>query len=276
MMSYEPFDACTTAFVSYTTVHSNTFPSPPRSPTVTSSSAHYEGQGQGHQHQYEFPADLMTSTASQPPHATVSTSGGAAFFSPKIEPSSVHSPIFMSSSAAASVMTNYGSTPDPSESFVSSDTCPETPDSSVKEEAEGLVNSPDTGSYVCLWMECNEEFVTQKSLVDHINDNHMETKKGCDEFPCLWKVKLVSLENFLFNLPVIANYLTHNKLFCEMDVLSAACLLRLVFQELKLFTQSHRPWTKMLSKDLATTWQIFVIFFRTAPGDPKRSTPSTS
>ena len=45
----------------------------------------------------------------------------------------------------SSVMTNYGSTPDPSESFVSSDTCPETPDSSVKEE--GDVNFPDTGSY---------------------------------------------------------------------------------------------------------------------------------
>ena len=85
-------------------------------------------------------------------------------------------------------MTNYGSTPDPSESFnISSDTCPETPDSSVKEEAD--VNSPDTGSYVCLWQDCLEEFPAQKALVDHITDSHMESKKGCEEFPCLWKVK---------------------------------------------------------------------------------------
>ena len=83
-------------------------------------------------------------------------------------------------------MTNYGSTPDPSESFVSSDTCPETPDSSVKEE--GDVNSPDTGSYTCLWQDCHEEFVTQKALVDHISENHMGSQKGCEEFPCNWKV----------------------------------------------------------------------------------------
>ena len=86
----------------------------------------------------------------------------------------------------SSVMTNYGSTPDPSESFVSSDTCPETPDSSVKEE--GDVNSPDTGSYTCLWQDCHEEFVTQKALVDHISENHMGSQKGCEEFPCMWKV----------------------------------------------------------------------------------------
>ena len=86
----------------------------------------------------------------------------------------------------SSVMTNYGSTPDPSESFVSSDTCPETPDSSVKEE--GDVNSPDTGSYTCLWQDCHEEFVTQKALVDHISENHMGSQKGCEEFPCNWKV----------------------------------------------------------------------------------------
>ena len=86
----------------------------------------------------------------------------------------------------SSVLTTYTSTPDPTESFVSSDTCPETPDSSVKEEAD-TVNSPDTGSYICLWQDCAEEFVTQKTLVEHINENHMDNKKGCEEFPCLWK-----------------------------------------------------------------------------------------
>ena len=71
------------------------------------------------------------------------------------------------------------------ESFLSSDTWPETPDGSLKEE----VDSPDTGAYICLWDLCHEEFETQKSFVDHLNDAHTETKKGCDEFPCLWKVR---------------------------------------------------------------------------------------
>ena len=221
MMTYEPFDACTTAFVSYTTVQSNTFPSPPRSPTV-SSSTHQHFDTTYEDSFYGGAAGSLATLASsdligassagseQPPVSSTSGHVDMSFFSTKIEPldphpqphhaqhpSSIQSPIFMSSSAAASVMTNYGSTPDPTESFVSSD-CPETPDSSVKEEAEGVVNSPDTGSYVCLWMECNEEFVTQKTLVDHINDNHMETKKGCDEFPCLWKVSLVLPLNFVW------------------------------------------------------------------------------
>ena len=83
-------------------------------------------------------------------------------------------------------------------SLFSSDTCPETPDSSVKEEAD--VNSPDTGSYVCLWQDCHEEFVTQKALVDHITDSHMESKKGCEEFPCLWKVSFSFFQIILKNL----------------------------------------------------------------------------
>ena len=85
-------------------------------------------------------------------HQEDSSSGGVMFDSgmmtvTKTEVESPH-PVFPNH---CSVMTNYGSTPDPSESFnISSDvegsTCPETPDSSVKEEAD--VNSPDTGSYV--------------------------------------------------------------------------------------------------------------------------------
>ena len=72
------------------------------------------------------------------------------------------------------------------DSLFTSDTCPETPDSSVKEDTD--VNSPDTGNYVCLWQDCNEEFDNPKTYVDHVNEAHMETRKGCEEFPCLWKV----------------------------------------------------------------------------------------
>jgi hypothetical protein len=68
-------------------------------------------------------------------------------------PATVRSDVF--SSAASS-------TPDP-ESFLS-DTCPETPDGSVKEDPD----YPDNGSYVCLWDNCGEEFESQKLFVDHL------------------------------------------------------------------------------------------------------------
>merc|ERR1712228_1083183 len=71
------------------------------------------------------------------------------------------------------------------DSLFTSDTCPETPDSSVKEDTD--VNSPDSGNYICLWQDCNEEFDSPKTFVDHVNEAHMETRKGCEEFPCLWK-----------------------------------------------------------------------------------------
>jgi len=77
------------------------------------------------------------------------------------------------------------------ESLFTSDTCPETPDSSVKEETD--VNSPDTGNYICLWLDCNEEFDNPKTYVDHVNEAHMETRKGCEEFPCLWKVSIFAV-----------------------------------------------------------------------------------
>jgi hypothetical protein len=82
------------------------------------------------------------------------------------------------------------------ESLFTSDTCPETPDSSVKEETD--VNSPDTGNYLCLWLDCNEEFDNPKTYVDHVNEAHMETRKGCEEFPCLWKVSIFNHLGCLF------------------------------------------------------------------------------
>ena len=116
-------------------------------------------------------------------------------------------------------MTNYGSTPDPSESFnISSDTCPETPDSSVKEEAD--VNSPDTGSYVCLWQDCLEEFPAQKALVDHITDSHMESKKGCEEFPCLWKVrKKVIYVVAIFDVIILLIFTVGPTIKCKFEIL---------------------------------------------------------
>ena len=68
---------------------------------------------------------------------------------------------------------------------------PETPDScSVKEEPEsGLASAPAQTSWRCLWADCDApEFLSQRALVDHVNESHMEVKKGYDELPCLWKV----------------------------------------------------------------------------------------
>ena len=171
MMTSNAEDVDLSAFVSYTTVTHQNFPSPPGSPLVTSTT-------QSHPPPPPPPDynDFYVSTSemiSAPPPMFLKSEPG------------VPSPVIFPN--VSSVMTNYGSTPDPSESFVSSDTCPETPDSSVKEE--GDVNSPDTGSYICLWQDCHEEFVTQKALVEHIGDQHMNSQKGCEEFPCLWKVR---------------------------------------------------------------------------------------
>ena len=69
---------------------------------------------------------------------------------------------------------------------------PETPDScSVKEEPEsGLASAPAQTSWRCLWADCDApEFLSQRALVDHVNESHMEVKKGYDELPCLWKVR---------------------------------------------------------------------------------------
>ena len=115
------------------------------------------------------------------------------------------------------------SAPDP-ESFLSSDTCPETPDGSLKEE----VDSPDTGSYVCLWDNCNEEFETQKLFVDHLNDAHTETKKGCDEFPCMWKVRFscsIETDPSSINSP-------NRYLLGVTSVSSCTCLVSTVWHDL--------------------------------------------
>ncbi len=166
------FEAAPT-FVSYTTVSHQNFPSPPGSPLVSSTTTNFG---------MPLPPPIYEDAYTTQIVDLMPSAAASIFMKGEEVPSP---PLF---SNHGSVMTTYGSTPDPSESFVSSDTCPETPDSSVKEEPE--LNSPETGTYICLWQDCHEEFVSRKALVDHIGDNHMGAQKGCEEFPCLWKVIL--------------------------------------------------------------------------------------
>jgi zinc finger protein GLIS1/3 len=79
----------------------------------------------------------------------------------------------------------------------------------VKEETD--VNSPDTGNYICLWLDCNEEFDNPKTYVDHVNEAHMETRKGCEEFPCLWKDCPRAFKAFNAKYKLITHMRVHTK-----------------------------------------------------------------
>ena len=59
----------------------------------------------------------------------------------------------------------------------------------MKEEPDCAAAPPPPASWRCLWSDCDApEFLSQRGLVDHVNESHMEVKKGYDELPCLWKV----------------------------------------------------------------------------------------
>jgi len=45
----------------------------------------------------------------------------------------------------------------------------------------------DAGSAKCKWGECSEEFSDMKQLVDHINNVHIQVRRGTEEYPCFWK-----------------------------------------------------------------------------------------
>ncbi len=101
---------------------------------------------------------------------------------------------FSSGPSSNFLASHVSSTPD-----VLSDACPETPDSSVREggveqhqtqASSGNSALLDTGKYICLWVDCGNEFDAQRQLVEHVTEAHVESsKKGCEERPCLWKVR---------------------------------------------------------------------------------------
>ena len=77
-----------------------------------------------------------------------------------------------------------GLTPDPDS--VLSEGGRDTPDSSIKEEPSE--EASEGGVMVCRWRNCGREFLEQTSLVSHIIESHVDQKKGCEDFPCMWEV----------------------------------------------------------------------------------------
>jgi len=74
-------------------------------------------------------------------------------------------------------------TPDPDS--ILSECGRDTPDSSIKEEPSE--DASEGGNLTCKWKSCGREYNEKQALVDHINSNHIEHKKGCEEFPCFWE-----------------------------------------------------------------------------------------
>ena len=61
-----------------------------------------------------------------------------------------------------------------------------TPDSSIKDEPSE--EASEGGVMVCRWRNCGREFLDQAVLVSHITESHVDQKKGCEDFPCMWEV----------------------------------------------------------------------------------------
>ena len=64
-----------------------------------------------------------------------------------------------------------------------------TPDSSIKDEPSE--EASEGGVMVCRWRNCGREFLDQTLLVSHITESHVDQKKGCEDFPCMWEVSPV-------------------------------------------------------------------------------------
>ena len=64
-----------------------------------------------------------------------------------------------------------------------------TPDSSIKDEPSE--EASEGGAMVCRWRNCGREFLDQPALVSHITESHVDQKKGCEEFHCMWEVSQI-------------------------------------------------------------------------------------
>ena len=67
-----------------------------------------------------------------------------------------------------------------------------TPMSSMTGEESRDSTKDETGEeqtvLKCRWRECGKVYSDKNMLVEHINSNHIEHRKGCEDYPCHWGV----------------------------------------------------------------------------------------
>ena len=68
----------------------------------------------------------------------------------------------------------------------------ETADVVDEEDVEVAEDEPVSGSQ-CQWADCAEDFPDQAQLVAHINSQHVQNKRGSEEYPCYWRVSTTTL-----------------------------------------------------------------------------------
>jgi len=65
-----------------------------------------------------------------------------------------------------------------------------TPMSSMTGEESRDSTKDETGEeqtvLKCRWRECGKVYSDKNMLVEHINSNHIEHRKGCEDYPCHW------------------------------------------------------------------------------------------
>ena len=58
----------------------------------------------------------------------------------------------------------------------------------VEEEDVEVADEEAVSGSQCQWGDCMEDFPDQSQLVTHINSQHVQNKRGSEEYPCYWRV----------------------------------------------------------------------------------------
>lgn len=86
------------------------------------------------------------------------------------------------------------------------------------DEDEGIDEDDDESSGMtssmarCKWADCNMEFNDMEFLVAHINNCHIQARRGSEEYPCFWKVICLDYVVEMFT----------NKLFSRIAVVNTS------------------------------------------------------
>ena len=66
-----------------------------------------------------------------------------------------------------------------------------------EEDVEVAEEEAASGSQ-CQWGDCTEDFPDQAQLVTHINSQHVQNKRGSEEYPCYWRVSISATLQYSF------------------------------------------------------------------------------